>query len=442
METMWIIIPALIVEELFVIFIQRIFTEKILHSRRRKPIYEIVAWGGYYITFSFITYNVVGNAFINLLVFGFSFFSMVTFLYKDKLRYCFYVTVFAYVTGMCSEVMAYYLLMAINYFKENFIPGSEQMFVGAVISKLIEFCIIKLALLFGRNNHNKSVCVRDLLEACFVPLGSILIFFMLIPTESELYPVSDSPVNIQGCLGAAILLIINITTYYLYEKGKSATEKRMREEALQEQCNYYMRQCEESKMLWMELSKFRHDMKQRCIYVQALLDTNRYDELRRYYADSMKFILTTKSLADTGNIFFDSILNYKAEIADRDQIRFNLALEIPYDCEVNGEEISICLGNLLDNAIEAVKEVEPDRRRIDVRIKVQGHNLYIAICNPYERPRIQKGEEYITTKQNVRSHGWGLQIVKEIVEQYNGNIEITDVHNVFCIRVLLYHVVK
>lgn len=442
METMWIILPALIVEELFVIFIQRIFTEKTLHSRGRKTIYEIVAWGSYYVTFSFITYMIIGNAFINLLVFGFSFFSMVTYLYSDKLRYCFYVTVFAYVTGMCSEVMAYYLLMTISHFKENFIAGSEQMFVGAVISKLIEFCLIKLALLFGRSNQKKSVCVRDLLEACFVPLGSILIFFMLIPTESELYPVSDSPVNIQGCLGAAILLIINITTYYLYEKGKAATEKRMREEALQEQCNYYMRQCEESKMLWMELSKFRHDMKQKYIYVQALLDTNRYEELRRYYADNMKFIMVKRSLADTGNIFFDSILNYKAEIADRDHIHFNLALEIPYDCQVDGEEISICLGNLLDNAIEAVKEVGKEKRWIDVKIKVQGHNLYIEIRNPYALPRRQKGKEYLTTKQNVRSHGWGLQIVREIVEQYHGKIEIADVHNVFCIRVLLYHVVK
>ncbi len=442
METMWIILLALGIEELFFIVACRIFTEKALHSRKRKPVCEIVAWGIQFAVFNSLTYLLLDHALMNLLVFNISFFLMIVYLYQDKLRYCVYVTVFIYVTGMCSEVLAYYLLLGMNYCKENFVPKSAQMFIGAVISKIIWFCLAKIALLFIRKNRERGVYVRDLLEACFVPIGSIIIFFMLIPTESELYPVSDSPVTMEGCLGTAILLTINITTYYLYEKGKKATEKRMREEALQEQCNYYMRQCEESKMLWMELSKFRHDMKQRCIYVQALLDTNRYDELRRYYADSMKFILTTKSLADTGNIFFDSILNYKAEIADRDQIRFNLALEIPYDCEVNGEEISICLGNLLDNAIEAVKEVEPDRRRIDVRIKVQGHNLYIEICNPYALPRIQKGEEYITTKQNVRSHGWGLQIVKEIVEQYNGNIEITDVHNVFCIRVLLYHVVK
>ena len=442
METMWIIIPTLMIEELFLVLTHRIFVEKILHSRGRKPVYEIAAWGIYFTVFNSITYVLVESAIINLFVFNLSFVSMLVYLYQDKLRYCIYVTIFIYVTGMCSEVIAYYLLLIINHYKGNFIDESAQMFVGAVISKIIWFCLTKIALLFGRKNREKGTYIRDLLEACFVPVGSILIFFMLIPTESKLYPVAYSPVTLEGCLGAVILLVINIMTYYQYEKGKKATEKRMREEALQEQCNYYMRQCEESKMLWMELSKFRHDMKQRCIYVQALLDTNRYDELRRYYADSMKFILTTKSLADTGNIFFDSILNYKAEIADRDQIRFNLALEIPYDCEVNGEEISICLGNLLDNAIEAAKEVEPDRRQVDVKIKVQGHNLYIAIRNPYARPRIQKGEEYITTKQNVRSHGWGLQIVKEIVEQYNGNIEITDVHNVFCISVLLYHVVK
>ena len=442
MGTMWIILLALGIEELFFVIACRIFTEKALHSRKRKPICEICAWGIQFSIFNSLTYILIDQALMNLLVFNISFFAVVVYLYEDKLRYCIYVTIFVYITGMCSEVLAYYLLLGLSFYKENFVPKSAQMFVGAVISKIIWFCLTKIALLFIRKNRERGVYIRDLLEACFVPIGSIIIFFMLIPTESELYPVSDSPVTMEGCLGTAILLTINITTYYLYEKGKKATEKRMREEALQEQCNYYMRQCEESKMLWMELSKFRHDIKQKYSYVQALLDTNRYEELRQYYQDNMKFIMTKRSLADTGNIFFDSILNYKAEIADRDHIHFQLALEIPYDCQVDGEEISICLGNLLDNAIEAVREVEQDRRQIDVKIKVQGHNLYIAIQNPYALPRIQRGKEYITTKQNVRSHGWGLQIVREIVEQYHGKIEITDVQNVFCIRVLLYQVIK
>ena len=203
-----------------------------------------------------------------------------------------------------------------------------------------------------------------------------------------------------------------------------------------------MRQCEESKTLWTELSKFRHDMKQRYVYVQMLLENNRYDALRQYYENIENFLITTRSVASSGNIFFDSILNYKAEIAARDKTEFRLDLEIPHDCETDSEEVSICLGNLIDNGMEAVRGLESERRWLSIKIRVQGYNLYIETRNPYDLPRVKKGGDYITTKQDVRSHGWGLQIIREIVERYHGEIEITEENQEFCVKILMFQIIK
>lgn len=265
-------------------------------------------------------------------------------------------------------------------------------------------------------------------------------FFIFLPAD-KILPDNIVLKQASKVLGIAILLIINIASYYLYEKGKEMAGKQMLAESLQEQCNYYMRQCEESKALWMELSKFRHDIKQKYMYFKILLETGQYEELSKYYEDNLAFVTGKKSVADSGNIFFDSILNYKAEIAAQNGIQFLLRLEVPYDCLVNGEEISICLGNLLDNAIEAAKEVEADRRTIFIKIKVQMHNLYVEIKNPYTGLRIKKEQEYITTKQDIRSHGWGLQIIREIVERYHGEMEINGDGNVFSVKMLLYQAV-
>ena len=47
----WIIFVVLGIAELFLLLVQRIFVEKALTSRGRKPVYEVIAWGFYYFAF-------------------------------------------------------------------------------------------------------------------------------------------------------------------------------------------------------------------------------------------------------------------------------------------------------------------------------------------------------------------------------------------------------
>lgn len=421
------------VTEIFALCIYRIFAERVMESRNRNKPQEFAAWIIYFFVYNYITYFVSGNALINLIAFIVCSFALLTCLYQDSVKHRIYVIVLLYMAGMCSELMVYSVFYFVRQYREDFLLGS-------IVSKLIWFCLLKLLLLFMKKGRKAGSTLLDWLEAVFVPIGCIIVFFIFLPTD-KILPDNIVLKQASKVLGIAILLIINIASYYLYEKGKEMAGKQMLAESLQEQCNYYMRQCEESKALWMELSKFRHDIKQKYMYFKILLETGQYEELSKYYEDNLAFVTGKKSVADSGNIFFDSILNYKAEIAAQNGIQFLLRLEVPYDCLVNGEEISICLGNLLDNAIEAAKEVEADRRTIFIKIKVQMHNLYVEIKNPYTGLRIKKEQEYITTKQDLRSHGWGLQIIREIVERYHGEMEINGDGNVFSVKMLLYQAV-
>ncbi len=441
MRVMWIIVPVIILEEIFFLLTQRTFVERVLHSRERKPACEIIAWSIHFVIFNYTTYLLTDNVLIYILAFCGSFFAVLWYLYRDPLRNLIYATVFVYMLGMFSEVLSYYIVLIGNRISKTDLGSYDYYLMIAMISKLIWLCLVKMILLLVRRNRGKHVNFRDWIEACFVPVGSIVIIFIFLPSQ-EAYLSKEAPVRAEGWLGMAFLLGINVVTYYLFEQAKKVTEKQIQEEALREQCNYYMRQCEESRALWMELSKFRHDIKQKYIYFQVLLETGQYDELARYYQENLKFLTEKKHVADSGNIYFDSILNYKAEIAERDGIRLLPELEVPHDCQINGEELSICLGNLLDNAIEAAREVEESQRHIYMKARVQGSNLYLEVRNPYEMPRIRKRGEYMTTKPDVRSHGWGLQIIRDIVERYHGELTITDEHGLFCVRILLYQAVR
>lgn len=436
-EVIFALVTALL--EIFTTAVQRIFVEDAMHSKNKSAISQFVAWTLYFLVFNGLSYYFVGTVWIQIGAFFVSFMVLLQFLYQEKLAQCIYVTAFLYLAGMCSELLSYYLVCTVE--KNPPLEGDTLHFLVTVsmISKLIWLHIIKILTLFVKKSKAK-IEFQDWLEAILAPFGSIAIFLFCFPLE-KLHSADGRDDHFQ-LFGIFILLAINLMTYFLYERGKAATEKRLREQALKEQCNYYIHQCEETTKLWMAMRQFRHDMKQRNLYVRGLLEQERYEELKQYYDETLEYLQSQKKVASTGCIYFDSIINYKAEVAARDDIVFVTELQIPQDCRVDGDECCVCLGNLLDNAIEAAKEAESKERRISLKILAQGNNLYLEISNPYIQPRMQKNGSYLTTKLSGDEHGYGLRIIREIVQKHHGEMDIQDDGSQFRVTILLYNVLQ
>lgn len=181
-------------------------------------------------------------------------------------------------------------------------------------------------------------------------------------------------------------------------------EKQMREEILKNQCEYYIRQNRESKEWWEELRKLRHNMKQHYILENTYLEKEDYEALKRYCSENLKFLDKKDFISNSGNLYIDSVVNYKADMAEKAGIKVIANTEVPQDAEMNAEDISICLGNLLDNAIEAVKELTEDRV-IRLWITTDGNNIAISIKNRYKNA-LHKSGGTISDKQGRRQDAW------------------------------------
>ena len=97
----------------------------------------------------------------------------------------------------------------------------------------------------------------------------------------------------------------------------------------------------------------------------------------------------------------------------------------------------ILLGNLLDNAIEAVRGLDREKREIRVRMMTPNNMFLLEIQNPYEGVRRKVQERYLTTKSDHNLHGLGLDSVKRIVEKNGGFLEISDENQIFQVNVTL-----
>lgn len=104
-----------------------------------------------------------------------------------------------------------------------------------------------------------------------------------------------------------------------------------------------------------------------------------------------------------------------------------------------GADISLILGNILENAVEAAERNESNKY-VYLRMRFDRGNLIINLENTYKGTLIKgKTKKLITTKSDVENHGIGLESVYRTAEKYDGMIFIDDTRReYFLIRVVLY----
>ncbi len=86
-------------------------------------------------------------------------------------------------------------------------------------------------------------------------------------------------------------------------------------------------------------------------------------------------------------------------------------------------DVDLCVilgGNLLDNAIESCRQIEPGGERwLRVYFDTQGEQLYLSIQNAAKEILNFNERHYISTKRGDHGLG-GLKRVKLLLEKYQG----------------------
>ena len=77
------------------------------------------------------------------------------------------------------------------------------------------------------------------------------------------------------------------------------------------------------------------------------------------------------------------LINAKFSLAQQFAIDFNIDIHIPIELPFSNADLSILLGNILDNAIEASSRLPESRRKIKIYICYDKNVLIITIINNY-----------------------------------------------------------
>ena len=126
----------------------------------------------------------------------------------------------------------------------------------------------------------------------------------------------------------------------------------------------------------------------------------------------------------TGDETADYLINSKAAIAESSGVRFQSQVEFPRHTNIRSVDLCAILGNLLDNAIEAARQVS-DRsdRMVTLTIRRIHQMLVIKVENSFAAMPVQENGQLKTTKTEGGLHGWGLKSAQTAAEKYDGMVQ-------------------
>ena len=164
--------------------------------------------------------------------------------------------------------------------------------------------------------------------------------------------------------------------------------------------------------------------------VEAMMKEGEYEKTLAFIQKWKKSEGTKNKIIYSQNRIVDAVIDgvLGAEL-ERNEITLNYSGKIPQQIGIDDLDLCLLISNLLENAKEAVQKLDTGERQIGLKIGRKESLICINIRNPYTQ-----GGECV---KEEGWHGYGLKNVKEIVEKYDGEIQVQDINNIFTVSIIL-----
>ncbi|MDE7277456.1 MAG: GHKL domain-containing protein [Lachnospiraceae bacterium] len=348
---------------------------------------------------------------------------------------CFYIIMLLYEGSNRKRILAAILIYSINMVCDFFayflfagsgIEASASQFFSIVTDLLILICELIGERVLGE--QAKQEYIRGLSIIITIPVLGIIMLYVL-----DMSGLGSKGLLIGESFG---VLSINIIVFYLYHTYIDMYQKLHEKEVLEQQVKIYSNQLEVIEQTQTKVRSLRHDMRHHIQELRRLTARNEEEETMRYL-DKMETAMTNeKEYVYSGNREIDGILNYMLEKANDVLGQVEIEIRNLRNLDEYSFELTVILGNLLDNAIDAAGQTKEQYLRF--QMEEEKGVLYIQVANRYCGELVEKDGRLLSTKTGGRKHGFGLKNVQDIVEKNHGTLDIRYDNEMFEVDVVLY----
>jgi len=330
------------------------------------------------------------------------------------------VSIFAF--GLMLE---FSIVTLYGFYLSSLFVFTEVLDIMTVVSVVSVFFLAALLLQNFKNIKRDVIVLPMFLVSAFViPILSIVLAAII---------VSSADISTFFMLLAiAIILGVDVLAFYLFDRLTAAHEHRLKSVLHAQEKEYYLTQCRLMQESAGRVRSSRHDMKIHMAALKSFITEGKASSAAEYIDTFLGGIGESRLLSETGNMAFDSIINYKLKDVNDSSLKLNLRVKVPPVLEVADADIVTIIGNLLDNALEAVAKTT--EKSITLNVALDNGVLLIKAENSFN------GElkEGFASLKGGSDHGYGLKNIKRSVEKYGGYMKVTHTDTVFSVSIMLY----
>ena len=305
----------------------------------------------------------------------------------------------------------------------------ENAALGCLYSGVLELFIVVLIEKILSFDRYAVLPVGGYLSIGILSVGSVMVA-EIISEEVHSHELS--------MIALSIICILNISTYYIYQKIAENYKEGLQRTMLIEENRMYVKQMEILRQSQEYVRVLRHDMKNHMQLIHTWLESGEYEKAKEYVGKLGEKHGITQEYVRTENIEVDSILNYKLDLICRHlKCVPQIYIEIPRESIMPEVDLNIILGNLLDNAAEAMEKAK--EKYLNLQMTFEKNILYISLYNSFDgKLETDKDGKIRTRKADRSEHGIGLRSIDLVVKKYNGTIRILKENYIFKVDLILY----
>lgn len=335
---------------------------------------------------------------------------------------------------VCFLYVVWVLIEIMISFCVNLLPLDENhsVMAGNIISKIIMIIGVYVFSIMWEKTDNNFIPARYYVGLLFVPIGSIYI------AVNEFYSINNMKEVLPSMVTFSILLLFNIIILEIYSKISENFIMEKEKAIYTQQINIMAINTEEQKKVMENFHREKHDWINELIALKNEIEYENKDVVLQNIDRIIQNCQFGEAISDTGNKCIDALINVKYTTAKEKGIDFILKIFIPEELPINQCDMGIVLGIILDNAIEATEKCNSSAKKIEIIMGIKKEALVLVVKNPLAGSlKRNKDGKLLSTKEDSKRHGYGINSVIKVARKYNGDVIIEEEGGEFVITVTM-----
>ncbi len=316
--------------------------------------------------------------------------------------------------------------LGILFRSENFIdPKAPEYLAGIWLVRLV---MLGVAVFLAKQPKESTTPMR--LTSAAAMLG---LFGAVTLSQQTILPLSDEQAGTWVIL--SMVLLFSILFYRLSRQREMELEIA---QLKQDQAEILERDYQALSRTYEGNAKLYHNLHNHIEAIYQCLNQGDIQEAVRYCEDLRTPVREISQTVWTGDKALDYLISSKMSLAEQEHIKTKVNIEYPHNTNIRSVDLTTILGNLLDNALEAVETAPDELRFLNLTIRRINAMLIIKVENGYGNAPAENGGKLTTSKADKASHGWGLKSVQTAADRYYGTITTDYKNGVFQSVVTLF----